>query len=264
MTCRWDRDREEYLADGEPCLVDDYGDPTRHCQARRTCANHVGANELTCARCLSRTRQDIRVIVGRTPELMTQAITTGVESEAANLAGPAADVEAWMWRKIAARQGHAWHVSLLEDDDEEHPYTVLTRWEMMLREDYGQPLRSPTSTEAAAAYLERILPRLAQDDEQDFGLFAREIRRCRAHLEAVLMDSQQPERGAPCPTCPQPAPKLTLERGHWCHEPDCDRMHWPDDPDRWLCPRDREHWWTEVDYRRWVADVYEASKEAVG
>lgn len=263
MTCRWDREREEYLADGEPCRVDEYGDPTRHCTSRRGCSNHVGHNELTCARCIGRTRADIRAIVARTPELMTQAMTTGVDSEAANLAGPAADVEAWSWRKVAARQGHAWHVSLIEDDDEEHPYTVLTRWEFMIREDYDQPRSDATSLHEAAAYLERTLPRMAQDDGQDFPLFAREIRRCRSHLEAVLRDSQQPERGAPCPECPQPAPRLNLERGHWCDDDDCDRMHWPDDPDRYVCPRDRDHEWGEVDYRLWVADVYAEARRGV-
>lgn len=32
--------------------------------------------------------------------------------------------------------------------------------------------------------------------------------------------------------------------------------------DRWVCPRNREHQWSEYDYRRWVADVYEAARGA--
>ena len=281
MTCRWDRDREEYLADGEPCRVDDYGDPTRHCTLRRSCSNHVGAAELTCARCIGKTRGDIRAILDRSAELWS-VLLAGTErhrpvtmhSEAAYLVGPAADVEAWSWLKVAAKQGRIWHASMLEDDDDFHPYTVLTRWEFMLREDYDQPRDSPTSVASAAAYLERTLPRLANDDSQDFQLFAREIRACRAHLEAVLQDGTAPEHGAPCPMCAQPAPKLNLEHGHWCTDPDCQRQfHYstaiddatgediPDTSgDRWVCPHDREHWWTEEDYRRWVADVYEANK----
>jgi len=88
MNCRWDRDREEYLRDDEPCRVDDYGDPTRHCTARRSCANHVGPAELTCARCVGRTRGDVRRIVDLAPLMVVQAISGGVESEAAWLAGP--------------------------------------------------------------------------------------------------------------------------------------------------------------------------------
>jgi len=260
MTCRWDRDAEAYLRDGEPCKVDEYGDPTTHCTSRRTCANHIGADELTCARCLSRTRTDVRVIRDLAALMLPAALHAGVNSEAANLAGPACDPEAWSWRKIAARQGGPWHVSLIEDDDEWHPYSVLTRWEFMLREDYRQPRTDPTGIEAAAAYLDRTLHRLAQDQAQDFPLFAREMRDCRNHLEGVLRNSSQPTRGAPCPICETPAPRLSQEFGHWCTDPECQRIHYPQDADRWVCPRDRGHVWEEDDYRKWVADVYEAQR----
>jgi len=140
VSCRWDRDREAYItADGDECRRDDYGDPTKHCTVRRTCSHHIGPAELSCARCVGRTRTDIRVIRDFSALMLDVAINAGVNSEAANLAGPACDPEAWSWRKIAARQGGPWHVSLIEDDDEWHPYSVLTRWEFMLREDYGQP-----------------------------------------------------------------------------------------------------------------------------
>jgi hypothetical protein len=264
----------EYLNDGEPCRTDDYGDPTRHCTARRSCAQHVGPGEHTCARCVGRTRVDIRTIVARSCELLPAAMHGGnVNTETANLAGPAADVEAWMWRKIAARQGGSWHVSLIEDDDELHPYSVLCRWAMMIAEDYHHDLAT-LDIARAAAYLERQLPRIAQDPEQDFPLFARELRKCRQHLEAVLQDSTAPERGAPCPMCDAPAPRLHLERGHYCDDPTCEQQfHYTTaldkdtgemiadtSGDRWVCPRDRDHAWVEADYRRWVADVYEANR----
>jgi hypothetical protein len=51
-------------------------------------------------------------------------------------------------------------------------------------------------------------------------------------------------------------------RGHWCDDPECCREHYPADPDRYVCPRNRDHSWTEEDYRRWVADVYEANRSA--
>src|SRR3954464_6223204 len=59
MSCRYDREREEYLVDGEPCKRDDYGDPTRHCGSR-WCSQHVYGQEIICARCVGRTRRHLR------------------------------------------------------------------------------------------------------------------------------------------------------------------------------------------------------------
>ena len=68
---------------------------------------------------------------------------------------------------------------------------------------------------------------------------------------------------APCPMCATPAPRLNREYGHWCEDEDCQKLHYADDSgDRWVCPRNRDHWWSEEDYRRWVADVYEANRSA--
>lgn len=260
MSCRWDRDAEDYLAeDGQPCRTDEYGDPTRHCTAKRRCAHHVGPHELTCAGCIGAARSDLRSITAMSALLMTAAINDGVDSESANLAGPAADPEAWTWRKIAARQGKAWHVSLIEDDDERHPYTVLTRWQMMLAEDWGHDLPERLTITGAAAYLERQLPRLAQDPEQDFALFAREIRKVRSHLESVLHNDRRPDRGVPCPECTSPetgvGPRLVREYGHWCLDAECCRIHAADDSlDRWVCPRNRAHAWDIEAYERWIAE----------
>lgn len=102
--CKWDGDAGQYLADGEPCKRDDYGDPTRHCTARRTCSQHIGEGELTCARCVGRTRQDVRQIVERASLMLPEAMVTGVDSESAFLAGPAANPEAWMWHQVARKQ----------------------------------------------------------------------------------------------------------------------------------------------------------------
>jgi hypothetical protein len=292
--CRWDREAGAYLRDGEPCVRDDYGDATRHCDARRTRSPPVRPGAHTCPRCIGRTRQDIRAIVLRAPELTPEALVGGVDSEAANLAGPASDPRGWSERVVAMSSHLLTWESLgriterqylharatMEDHDELHPYNVLTRWHLMLAEDYGHPLPDVMTLSDSAAYLERILPRLAQDEAQDFPLFAREIRKVRSHLEAVLRDSTQPQRGAPCPTCAQKiaearervdalleravfgeasadkrgAPRLQLEHGHWCEDGLCDRVHYPHDPDRWVCPRNREHAWEDADYRKWVDD----------
>lgn len=270
-TCRYDSEREDYLIDGEPCRHDDYGDPTKHCTARRTCSEHIGRRELTCARCVGRTRQHIRTIVDLYPLTAVQALDSGVNSEAANLAGPACDYRVFSARRNLDRRWLMDNIpdvhleramrNLLPDDDEWHPYGVLTRWHLMLAEDYGHKLPAVMSVSDSGAYLERMLPRMAHDDEQDFPLFAREIRKVQTHLESVIRNSHQSERGAPCPTCDQPAQRLTRQYGHFCLDPECDKVNYEDDSgDQWICPRNRAHVWGEYDYRRWVADVYEANR----
>lgn len=257
MTCRYDSDAATYVTDdGDECRRDEYGDPTRHCTARRTCSQHVGPRELTCARCVGRTRTDIAQIVERAALMLPEAMVVGVNSEAAMLAGPATDVEAWSWHKVAAKQGRIWHVSLVEDDDEHHPATVLGVWARMLAEDYGIDLPM-LDVNASAAFLTRVLHRVAQDDEQDFPLMARELRKCRAHLESVLRDSLAPERGAPCPDCKDDGHvvRLTREYGHWCDSGTCERLHYvTDEADRWVCPRNPAHAWDMDAYERWITE----------
>jgi hypothetical protein len=260
--CRYNQGAADYLTpDGEPCRHDDDGLPTEHCTARRTCSVHIGPAELTCPRCIGRTRSDIAWVRNLAALMPTEALNTGVDSEAANLAGPAADTEAWSWRKVAARQGRAWHLSLTEDDDERHPYTVLTRWTLMLAEDYGHDL-PVLNVEFAAGYLDRILAVMANDSGQDFPLMAREIRKCRAHLEAVLRNGSRPEMGVPCPDCDKPKPRLTRTYGHWCEDEACEKIHHVDNSgDRWVCPREKNHWWSEHDYRLRVADDYKQATD---
>jgi hypothetical protein len=269
--CRYDRTAEDYLLpDGEPCRTDDYGDPTRHCTARTSCSQHIGRDDLTCPRCIGRVRGRIARIVQLSELMLPAAIGAGVQSEAANLAGPAADPEGWTWRKVAANTGGPWHMSLDEDDDDRHPYLVLGRWDLMIREDYRQPSDEPVTIANAADYLDRQLARIAQDETQDFPQFAREIGKCHAHLEGVLANLERAERGTPCPRCvedEEAAPRLIREYPHWCEDPDCERIHYSVRVDRatgdlvpdtsgdiWACPRERSHWWTHEDYAKWVEE----------
>lgn len=256
--CKYDRDTKAYVrADGEPCKTDDYGDPTKHCTARASCTQHVGAGELTCARCIGRARTDLRQIDTLAALMLPQAISDGVDSEAAMLAGPAANVEAWTWRKVTARQGGAWHLSLLEDDDERHPYSVTTRWQMMLSEDWGHELPETMTMWGAIAYLQRNLGRLAQDPEQDWPLFAREVRKVRSHMESVLHNDTKPERGAPCPECRTVGKvvRMTRKYAHWCESEDCARFHFDDESaDVWVCPANRDHWFTAEAYANYLKE----------
>lgn len=264
MSCKYDRDAKDYLDDGQPCRRDEHGDPTYHCTAKRTCSYHVGANEATCARCIGDTRKNIRWLKEWSALLQVAALAEGVNSQAANLAGPAADVEAWSWRKVTAKQGGPWHLSLIEDDDDWHPFTVLTRWHWMVSAAYKHELPEVLTIVNSADYLDRTLHRIAQDisDEgPDFAEMAVELRRCRNHIELILHDSPRGLRGAPCPMCVatgQVNPKSVLMLcvfGHACDDPDCVQMHYEGDSgDVWICPRDREHWMTAEGYRLYTAE----------
>lgn len=242
-----------------------------HCTTRRQCGRHIATTGLTCPTCLGNTRNDLATIVKRSSDLTDEATHAGINSEAANLAGPAADPEQLSARRIYTKrhitdtlppeQWEAAH-TLIEDEDPHHPYAVLGRWEMMLREHYGHHTDRLITIGSAAHYLDGILTHLAEDPWQDFPLFAREIRACRAHLEAVLKDSRAPEAGAPCYMCdarPNVVRKHRELRDR--HRPtdrqgytiDSDGQRIPEDG--WECP-DCKTWWTDADYDRWVSASY--------
>lgn len=233
--------------------------PEPHCTARSRCLTHIAATELTCPGCIGNTRTDIAQTVALAALMLTEAIARGINSQAANLAGPAADPATWSARQILRRRAivdylpsDAWEYAtrvLIEDDDSQHPLLVLGRWEMMLREDWGPETDERLTVASAADYLDRNLARLANDPAQDFPLFAAEIRACRTHLEAVLHDSRQPEKGAPCPNC-----TTDQQRGPALHK------RYDDDDatgasDVWLCKR-CDSWWSEADYRLRVGARY--------
>jgi hypothetical protein len=127
----------------------------------------------------------------------------GVESEAANLAGPAPDttddIRAYANRQSSIAMGR---VEGEAEDTDKHPLNVLGWYDMAYREDYNQPTTERITVARAVTYLEGQLDRIANDPEQDFGLFTHDVYACRAHLEAVIHDSRTPERSrVPCLDC---------------------------------------------------------------
>lgn len=293
-----------------PCETDEEG-AVRHCTARKGCTGHLRDDQdHTCTRCVSRVRADLTAIESETVLMSQEAVAQGVDSEAMSLAGPTADPHTFEDRRIMATR-EAWAVFETTGDewrftrayaavpewDDLHPLGLLSRYEMMLREDYGPATTLRITMSRAVDYISSVLDRMAQDDGQDFPAFAREVRRCRQHLEAVRRDSRRPQRGAPCwlcePTdqCPEDCekdhehdyvgkqPHLQLRRGHWCEKDDCPKahLHGPCEPtcdqehhtnnckadcgvqhghdygDRWVCPKDSSHRWSDVDYRKGVA-----------
>lgn len=248
----------------EPCTE-------RHCTAgtpTRACTSHLEPGvRLTCPRCVGRTRRDIADIAGwYAVDLPEEAIEGGVDSEAANLSGPAADPIIAHWRRHNEFRATGTHGPETYEGDDGHPLDVLGGYEMRLREDYKQDYSElPRITVAGAArYLTAILDTLAQDPEQDWPQFAAEIATCRSHLAAVLHLLRRNESGAPCPACEKAPPlrKRWFPHQHpadWNPEDECKGC---DLGDTWHCPACGSAW-NEVDYRRWVADDYRLNADAL-
>lgn len=221
-----------------PCTHDHNGNPVRHCTAKTRCTGHLDPSQrLTCTSCIDRTRRDLRALVDLDLRMATEALAQGVGSEAAMLSGPAADITRWLETQVAwANYGGEEGAIMVEALDPHHPLTVLGWWDMALREDYGPPTQLRVTVKRAADYLDGQLTRLAQDPQQEFALFAREVLVCRLHLEAVLHDSRRPETGAPCPDCAVPVVKRwgsSARYDHWrC--PKCERTWEPGEYDNVL------------------------------
>lgn len=244
----WLRDRHLDGCDGECAGCEPCPD---HCGCRRGCPEHLDpAHPITAPACVGRTRADLATIVDASALMLPEAIVKGVDSEAANLAGPAADPEAWSWHRVSALEGRVDHVSLEEDDDTAHPVSVLGRWAYMIRDAYGHTADELATVTRCADYLDGLLTQLAQDAGQDWPTFAGEVRACRTRLEAVLHDSRRPETGAPCPRCAEDddttPPPLVLQR----NEGDVSGAS-----DRWTCPRCRARW-SIAEYRLRVGTEY--------
>lgn len=232
----------------------------RHCQVCRR--EHVTVDgrgtDQTCATCLGDSRGYLGGIWTMSTALLGEAISRGIRSAAANLAGPVADVETWRNRYASAAANRIDPSWLTEqgleagaDDDVPHPLWVLATWEREVRLHLGQVLSPgssrPTLTEARD-YLDHHLTWLAHDPDFDFRAMATALRDCRDHLERALQLEEHHDTGAPCPACGRA--RLRKDYGATDHD------------DRWTCPRCRQ-WWTEDDYRAKVAGTYVAVAAAL-
>lgn len=257
-TCRYDVERgwltPEHLRDCNehdcrgcrPCGED-------HCDLLGRCAEHIehDAGIYTCPRCIGRVKRVVHQIVERYSELPEEIETKGVDSEALNLHGPAASAEQLAARRRwEADRGWCDFPRTLAADDPHHPYAVLGRWDMAIRESYGPETDLFVTVSRAADYLTGpVMERFAHT--QEFEDFARDVARCLTHLETVLSDSREPEKGAPCPTCREvrddhKGPRLRKRYGADVTGKD----------DTWHCPDVPAHWWADVEYRTRVDGDY--------
>lgn len=233
MSCKWNGRENPRILPGR------HGDdcPGGHCDGCQPCSEthccvcrrtHVEGR--TCAECLAEVREDlsaIRVLCGALP---SEVRHRGVNGQAMTLLGIAADPEAWQHVEasyLAGRLPEGWIETshgkecptLVNEPclgckgDERHPLAVLGTWEMVWRDYLEHESDAKITATDAAAYLDQQMTYMAQQDEVPFEDFARDLRRCRAHLEDVLHAGDRDETGAPCVQCREPMVRVVTDQG---------------------------------------------------
>lgn len=153
----------------------------------------------TCPECLAEARDDLRSIGALCNSLPEEVEHRGINGEAMTLLGPAADPEARGHLEASILAGRVPSDYLDAADGEQHPLFVLGTWDMVWRDalEHGESdVRLTIIT--AVDYLDRQLTYMAGYEHAPFEDFARDLRKCRAHLESVLHDGEQVDTGAPC------------------------------------------------------------------
>lgn len=180
----------------------------------------------TCPECMAETRDDLRSIGALCDALPEEVEHRGINGEAMTLLGPAADPEARGHLEASILAGRVPADYLDVADGELHPLFVLGTYDMLWRDalEHDEPAGRLT-IESAVDYLDRQLTYMAGYEHVPFEDFARDLRKCRTHIEAVLHDGEQVDKGAPCMTC-----RIPLERT-WGAD---------DKADGWRCPRCKE------------------------
>lgn len=124
--------------------------------------------------------------------------------DAMNLAGPAANLEAWEHRHEAAEDHGQPSYAHLQTDTELHPLLVLASWEDIIRDHRNQPTDLRASVTRAADYIRNSLDwALTEDDNLGINFppieaMLNDLRKVRRRLEELLRDGEQVDRGAPC------------------------------------------------------------------
>lgn len=209
-----------------------------------------------CPACLADVRETLHEISRLCEALPGEANARGIDSEAMNLLGPAADPEARGHLEASYRAGrlpegwletgkHGKHCPLLVNEactgcsgDELHPLIICGKWMGNYLEafDHDEPAR--VTVPGALSYLIRNLDHIATEDDIPFKQFRDELTACLNHLEQVLRDGDQVEPGSPCLVCKKPL--LRVYRGNelpWKHRDGSQPLA---ADDCWACARCRE------------------------
>lgn len=248
MTCRWNGRGEPRTLVGRHLEHHDTDDcpgclpcPERHCVV----CQRVHADG-ACPECIAATRDDLAAIRLMCGALPAEVEHRGVNGEAMMLLGPSADPEAWRNRAMSAMRGRV-DARYLEDcRDEQHPLWVLGTWEQLYREEFDQPSDLRQTIARAGDYLERQMARMAETEEVPFEDFARDVRGCRGHLEAVMHDQAQGDRAnVGCFECGGDLERRLTDAGF---------------EDHWTCRRCRRRY-THPEYLFALRAALEAAKE---
>ena len=216
--------------------------PEPHCACCRR-AHAVGA----CAECVAATRNDLRTIAQLCDALPAEAEHRGVHGEAMMLLGPTADPEAWSNRAMSAIMGRV-DAGYLEDcRDEKHPLWVRGTGEQVWRDHLDQPTDLRATLPRLWDYLDRQVHVMAVEVEVPFEDFARDVRGCRGHLEAVMHDQAQGDRAnVGCFDCGGDLERRLTKAGF---------------EDHWTCRRCRRRY-TYAEYNFALRASLEAAKES--
>lgn len=211
-----------------------------HC---RVC--HIAHATGTCPECMAETRGALHEIARMCGALPTEVEHRGVAGEAMFLLGPVADPEARGHLEASVAAGRVPLDYLADAIGETHPVWVLGTWEMLWRDALDHNTDELVTITEAVDYLDRNMTYMAAFEHLPFEDFSHDLRRCAGHLEAVLHDGEQHDRGVPCMTC-----SALLERAWGIDE----------QADGWRCPRCKRTS-TEAQYRVAVAHLHRAEAD---
>jgi hypothetical protein len=181
-----------------------------------------------CAECLAAARADLREI-GRLCDALPEEVEhRGVNGEALMLLGPVADPEAWGHVEASVAAGRLPRDWQDHATSELHPLFVLGTWDMVYREAFDHDEAGALTLAGAVDYLDRNLTYAGGYPHVPFEDFARDLRRCVGHLEAVLHDQERGVRAnVPCFECGSDLERRLGKAGfddHWtCRNTRCER-----------------------------------------
>jgi hypothetical protein len=157
---------------------------------------------------MAESRANLHEIARMCGALPEEVETRGIEGEAMMLLGPAADPEArgHLEASVAAGRVPAHYLDRAEGD--QHPTFVLLSWQMVWRDALDHDDAADSELTTAIAYLDQTMTYMGGYEHVPFEDYARDLRRCVAHMEGVLHDGEQRDEGVPCLRCHQPLTRV--------------------------------------------------------
>lgn len=203
MSCKWNGRGNPRTISGrhiEDCH-DDACPGCQPCEEAHCCICSVVHTDGTCPECMAETREALHDIARMCGALPDEVEHRGVEGEAMFLLGPAADPEAIGHMEASVKVGRVPAEYLETSVGELHPQFICRSWQMVWRDALDHAEVPDALLETAVDYLDTQMTYMGGYPHVPFDDFARDLRRCRNHLEAVLHDGEQVDQGAPCMSC---------------------------------------------------------------